>query len=180
MEAIFSFICRIKRLSCLCNRISERVGLERRSNSYIKCSGFPPFSKLGQRWLRCVIGFLKWGERFFPLLVRDSQMSKQTLFYHESGHVLQLLLLDRDTQWHDPIDVKNSCFTERALPFGVVDRGTKTVLGTNSKLYFKILKILFGALITGLVGVWQRNEYTILGALMQWRRIPRAHWGLSS
>ena len=42
------------------------------------------------------------GMRFFPLLVRDSQMSKQTLFYLESGHVLQLRLLDRDTQWHDP------------------------------------------------------------------------------
>ena len=38
------------------------------------------------------------------------------------------------------IDVKNSCFTERALPFGVVDRDTQPVLCTNSKLIWCHMK----------------------------------------
>ena len=37
----------------------------------------------------------------------------------------------------------------------------------------------FRDLITGCVGVWQRKEYTILGDPIQWRTIPRAHWGSS-
>ena len=63
-------------------------------------AGFPAF-QVGTKMSRGVIGFLELNS-FFPLLVRDSQMSKHTLFYLESGHVLQLRLLDRDTQWYDP------------------------------------------------------------------------------
>ena len=58
--------------------------------------------KLVQRCLVIrVIGFLNRG-CFFPILVRDLQMGKQTLFYLESGHVLQLRLLDSNTGWHEP------------------------------------------------------------------------------
>ena len=39
-----------------------------------------------------------------------------------------------------PIDFKNSCFTERAFPLGVVDRDTQTVFGTNSKLIWFHMK----------------------------------------
>ena len=96
----FSLICPIKRVSCFCSRVSERVGLQRRSNRNVKCSRFPRFPSrekvVSGTWLPF------WNEVLFPLLVRDSHMSKQTLIYLETGHVLPLRLLNRDTQWHVP------------------------------------------------------------------------------
>ena len=59
-----------------------------------------PAFQIGKKMSLGVIGFLERG--FFPLLVRDLQMRKRTLFYLESGHVLQLRLLDCDMQRYVP------------------------------------------------------------------------------
>ena len=68
---------------------------------------------------------------FFPLLLRDSQMSKQRLYYLESGHVLQLRLLDRDTQWHDSHRCQELLLSRT---------------NTSFRLYFALIINSFGAI----------------------------------
>ena len=58
-----------------------------------------------------------------------------------------------------PIDVKNSCFSKRALPFGVVDRDTKP-----PNLYFALILNSFGAIWCP--GAWM-GEQTIKFQLVE-------------
>ena len=92
---IFLF-CRTKWVSCLRSRISERIGLQPRGNSYIKCSRSPRFPSRDKG----ISGAFFDLNSLFPILERGSPKCKQTLFHFESGHFLQLRLLDRDTQLH--------------------------------------------------------------------------------
>ena len=64
------------------------------------------------------------------------------MFYLEADHVLQLVSSTVKRNGMIPIDVKNSCFTERILPFGVVYRNTQPVLCTNSKLIWCHMKTM--------------------------------------
>ena len=66
--------------------------------------------------------------------LRDSQLIQQTTFYLKFDHVLQLFSSAVTRNGMIPIDVKNSCFTERVLLFGVVYRDTQPVLCANPKL----------------------------------------------
>ena len=139
MEAIFSFICRIKRVSCFCCRIKERVGLQRRSNSYIKCSRFPRFPSLNKDVSGAWLAF--WDEvLFFHYRLEIRRWASRHYFISNPVMSCNGVSSAVTRNGMIPIDIKNSCFTDGALPFGVVDKDTQTVLCTNSKLIWCHMK----------------------------------------
>ena len=102
-------------------------------------AGFFPFSKSGQRYLRGVIGFLEW-RSFFHYCWKICRWVSKHYFIPKLFMSCSCVSSKVTQNSMVPIDVKNSCFTERTFPFGVVDRDTQHLFCSNSKLIWCHMK----------------------------------------
>ena len=98
-----------------------------------------PLSQSGQRCLRGPIGFPEWVSFFQKWREIRRWASKH---YVISKPVMSCNCVSSTVICNGmiPLHVKNSCFTDRAIPSGVVDRDTHPVLRTNSKLLWWNMK----------------------------------------